>query len=160
LKGLTLDHLIGIASEVSKRPIQRLGGPVLELSARRPYDAVHGLMDVYMPGRWDTTSDLIFMTPIVTGSSPGEWTGSVAYIQFIPDSPGTYLVLCNFTGFETTAHLHGPWGETTAFTAETTDNGVVSAVWDGSGGTNLFFTVNFTASILGYIRSIQVFTLP
>ena len=159
LERLSVDRLAAIASEATQRQVIQLLPPALELSARRPYDEANGLMDVYMPGRWDATSDLVFMDPIVTGASPGEWTGSVAYVQFNPAAPGTYWVVGHFTGFETTAHLHGPWGDNTAFTAATTDAGVVSALWDGSGGGSLFFTMNFTGTSLGYIQSIQVYPM-
>jgi hypothetical protein len=151
-------RLAEMAAATMFRPIDLLGPPVLELSARRPY-AANGLMDVFMPGRWDATSDLVFMDPIVTGSEPGEWTGSVAYVEFHPSSPGEYLVLAHFTGYQITAHLHGPWGDNTAYSATTSDAGVVAAPWNAAAGDDLFFTVTFTGDILGYIQSIQVYQL-
>ena len=46
----------------------------MQLSARQPYDAVNELVDMYQPGRWVPTSDLMYMDPIVhpNPGSPGE----------------------------------------------------------------------------------------
>jgi hypothetical protein len=86
---------------------------LMELTARQPYDAARGNIDVYQPGRWDTTYDLIFMDTIrQVGPDPGEWDGSASYIMFKPPSSGSYLIVGNFTGYQTTAHPFGPWGET------------------------------------------------
>jgi hypothetical protein len=151
-------RLADMAAAMVLRPMQLLGAPVLELSARRPY-AANGLVDVFMPGRWDATSDLVFMDVIETGPEPGEWTGSVAYVKFQPPAPGEYLVLGHFTGYQITAHLNGPWGDNTAYSATTSDAGVVAALWNATAGEDLFFTVTFTGDILGYIQSIEVYQL-
>jgi len=150
------------ASGVAKKPLAPGPTAVLELTARKPYDAARGNVDVYMPGRWDTTSNLIFMDSIVqVGSSPGEWEGSVAYVEFKPPAAGTYMIVGHFTGYQTTMHLNGPWGENTAYTAETTDSGAVVALWTGSGQfefTMLCKSPNNEYG-LGYVESIQAFEL-
>ena len=157
---LSSDRLSEFASELTSKRF-RIPQLIMELTARVPYDATHGNIDVFMPGRWDTSSNLIFMDSIVTGASVGEWEGSAAYIMFKPPSPGTYLAVGHFTGYQTTMHLYGPWGTSTAYTAETSDTGAVTAVWDADGP--MEFTMNCTAPDngygLGYIESIQVFEL-
>ena len=115
-----------------------------------------------MPARWDTSSNLIFMETIrQVGPSPGEWEGSAASVNFKPPSAGTFLIVGNFTGYETTMHLHGPWGETTAYTALTSDSEAVLALWTGD--QELWFDMNCTAPDngyrIGYIESIQVFAV-
>lgn len=136
--------------------------PVMELTARQPYNATFGNIDVFQPGRWDTTYNLIFMDTIrQIGPSPGEWDGSASYIEFKPASAGTYLCVGNFTGYQTTAHLYGPWGETTAYTAQTSDSGVVAELY--TTGQPFQFNLNFTVPNndygIGYIDSVQVFSL-
>jgi hypothetical protein len=115
-----------------------------------------------MPGRWDTGSNLIFMdTMRQVGPSPGEWEGSAAYIRFAPPSSGTFLIVGHFTGYQTTMHLRGPWGETTAYIAETSDSGVVLAQWTGD--QEFDFTLTCTVPNndygLGYIESILVYAV-
>ena len=135
---------------------------VMELTARQPYDATFGNIDVYQPGRWDTSYNLIYMDTIrQVGPDVGEWDGSASYIYFKPESAGTYLCVGNFTGYQTTAHLYGPWGETTAYTAQTSDSGVIAALYATDQGFefNLNFTVPNNEYGLGYIESIQVFSL-
>jgi hypothetical protein len=153
-------RLTDLAAELAKKPVVFLPQALMELTPRYPYDAKHGNVDVYMPGRWDTTSNLIFMDAIVQLGGPGEWEGSVAYIEFKPASTGTFLIVGNFTGYQTTFHLHGPWGDNTAYTALTSDSGVVMALWAGG---ELEFTLNCTVPNneygIGYIESIQVFQL-
>jgi hypothetical protein len=135
---------------------------LMELSARQPYDATYGNIDVYQPGRWDTTYNLIFMDTIrQVGPEPGEWDGSASYIMFKPAASGTFLIVGNFTGYQTTAHLRGPWGENTAYTAQTSDSGVVVALYetDQEFEFNLDFTVPNNDYGIGYIESIQVFSM-
>src|SRR5260370_39698269 len=93
-----------------------LKAPLMQLSARKPYDAALGLVDMYMPGRWDATSDLMFMDPIVHPNPNviGEWTGSAGYITFKPPSTGTYLMVLNFYGWQVKTSFNGPAGTTTA----------------------------------------------
>ena len=58
-------------------------------------------------------------------------------------------------------HLNGPWGDNTAYTAETSDAGAVMAIWNGS--QQFEFTMHCKAPdngwTIGYIESIQVFEL-
>lgn len=150
------ERLVSLARGLGAKAFDLPGAPLLELSARQPYDAARGNMDVYHPGRWDTSSNLIFMNPIVqTGPSPGEWDGTVIYASFNPPQNGTYLVVGNFSGFDTTMRLFGPWGTQTAHTGQVTDAGAVVALWNG--GDPLFFTMSCLAPIIGYTASIQVF---
>lgn len=150
------ERLMTLARGLGAKAFDRPGAPLLELSARQPYDAAQGNMDVYHPGRWDTTSNLIYMNPIVqTGPSPGEWDGTVIYASFTPPQNGTYLVVGNFSGFDTTMRLFGPWGTQTAHTDQVTDAGAVVALWSGSDP--LFFTMSCLAPIIGYTATIQVF---
>jgi hypothetical protein len=129
--------------------------PTLELSARVPYAATLGRIDSYHPGRWDTESNLVFMSPIVqTGPSPGEWDGTVIYAVFNPPATGTFLIVANFSGYDTTMHLNGPWGDNTAYTAQTSDSGAAVALWTGG---SVSFTLICKGSGLGYLESIQVF---
>ena len=144
-----ISSLIGVAT---------IKSPVMDLSARKAYDSAHGRFDVFEPGRWDATYDLVFMDPIVDGNSPGEWTGSAAYIMFKPPSSGVYALIVHFTGYQTTAHLNGPGTTTTtAYTATTSTNGSVQVLFDGTSGVEMEFTLNFTGSSIGYIQSIQVY---
>jgi hypothetical protein len=129
---------------------------VLSLSARYPYSA-NGNMDVYEPGRWDTTYDLVFLDDIVDGPSAGEWTGSAVYASFTAPASATYLVVANFSGYQTTLNLGGPWGTNTAYTAATSDNGAAAALWTGNAGELLSFGVTMTGGLVGYLQSIQCF---
>ena len=133
---------------------------LMELTARQPYDATYGNIDVFEPGRWDTTYNLIYMDTIVTGSSAGQWTGSASYIEFKPPADGSYLIVGNFSGYQTTGHLYGPWGEATAYCAATSDSAAVIATYASS--QPFQFNLNFTQNNqygIGYIDSIQVFAL-
>jgi hypothetical protein len=154
-------RLTEAASELAKKPVTPTPKALMELTARYPYDATHGNIDVFMPGRWDTTYNLIFMDTIVTGPEPGEWVGSAGYIMFKPPADGMYLIVEHFSGWETTMHLFGPWGENTAYTATTSDSGAVVALW--SGDQEFEFTTSCTQPNneygIGYIESIQVFEL-
>ena len=153
---LTDDELLGRAQKVLPRRPPRFLAPILELTARQPYDATNGNMDVYHPGRWDTSSNLVYMNPIVsTGPNPGEWDGTVIYVSCGTSSSTGYLVAVHFSGYQTTMHLHGPWGDNTAYTATTSDTGAVFGFAPGTDG--LSFTVNCTAPILGYLESILVY---
>jgi hypothetical protein len=156
-------QLIAHAAKLAKRNINVLAAPTMELSARHPYDPA-GLIDVYKPGRWDCTSNLLFMDRIVsTGPSPGEWDGTVAYGTFKAPADGTYLVVAHFSGYQTTMAMHGPWGTNTAYTATTSDTGVVISLWAAMAGEDLWFTLNCTApggeASIGYLESIQTFNL-
>jgi hypothetical protein len=160
---ISQEALAEVASGLGARPGIVLNEALLmELTARQPYDAPRGNIDVYQPGRWDTTYNLIFMDTIrQVGPDPGEWDGSASYIEFKPVSSGIYLIVGNFTGYQTTAHLVGPWGENTAYTAQTSDSGVVVALYetDQEFEFNLTFTAPDNGYSIGYIESIQVFSL-
>ena len=163
VKRATPSQLIAHAAKLAKRNISVLAAPTMELSARHPYDPA-GLIDVYKPGRWDCTSNLLFMDTIVsTGPSPGEWDGTVAYARFKAPANGVYLVVAHFSGYQTTMAVHGPWGTNTAYTASTSDVGTVISLWDATAGEDLGFTLNCTApggeASVGYLESIQVFNL-
>ena len=156
-KALTATTLSSIISKLANRKVSFSGPPVMQLSARHPYDPA-GLMDVYMPGRWDCTYDLVFMDVIrSTGPSPGEWEGSVIYAQFTAPAAGTYAIVVNFSGYQITLSLNGPWGNNTAYNATNASSSAAVALWAATSGQKLSFTVNCTGSILGYVQSIQVF---
>jgi hypothetical protein len=152
---LTNAHVLDLASKLKPGPPPSLV-QVLSLSARQPY-AANGNMDVYMPGRWDTTYDLVFLDPIVDGPMVGEWTGTAVYATFKAPAAATYLIVANFSGYQTTMNLGGPWGTSTAYTAVTTDSGAATALWTGTAGETLSFGVTCSAPILGYLSSIQCF---
>lgn len=147
-----------LAKKVSNERMDVSTTPVLELSARHPFDAARGRIDSYHPGRWDTESNLVYMTAIhQVGPSVGEWDGTVIYAMFDAPASGTYLIVGNFSGHDCTMRLSGPWGQTEAHTATTSDPGAVMASWSGSGA--LFFTMTCQGSLMGYLESLQVFAL-
>lgn len=155
-------QLAEAASKLAEKPVKPAPTALMELTARHPYDVARGNIDVYKPGRWDTSSNLIFMDSIrQVGESVGEWEGSAAYIYFKPPTDGTYIIVGHFTGYQTTMHLNGPWGDNTAYTAATSDAGAVMAIWSGS--EEFEFTMLCKAPdngwTIGYIESIQVFEL-
>jgi hypothetical protein len=158
VKRLSRAKLIRLVGKAGNSPVALGPVPDLELSGRHPYDAAGG-MDFYMPSRWDTTSNLVFMKSIVTGSSPGEWEGTAGYVSFQAPANGTYLVVGNFSGFQITMKMQGPWGEVSAFTATTSDSGAVTALWTATAGQKLNFTLNCTGGGMGYLESIQIFHL-
>jgi hypothetical protein len=131
---------------------------MLELTARHPYDAA-GLMDFYKPGRWDCTSDLVFMDVIVTGPEPGEWDGTVGYVQFTAPSADLYVVVTNFSGYQITMSQYGPWGVDSAYNATNATSASVLSLWSGAAGEGLFFNVSCTGPIIGYLESIQIFRI-
>jgi hypothetical protein len=135
-----------------------LQAPLITLTPRHPYDdATLARIDSYHPGRWDTESDLVFMSPIVqVGASPGEWDGTVIYVSIPSLASGTYLVSAVFSGYDTTMYLRGPWGETTAYNAQTSTNSTVLATAVVDQG--LFFTLSCKGGGLGYLSTIQVFS--
>jgi len=158
-----LDHaqLATMVSELAEKSLRPAPTALMELSARHPRDQ-RGKIDVYKPGRWDTSSNLIFMDTVrQVGSSVGEWEGSAAYVYFKPPADATYLIVAHFTGWDTTMHLNGPWGVQTAHTALTSNSGAVIAYWTGN--QEFEFTMHCTVPNndygIGYIESIQVFEL-
>ncbi|OBH40401.1 hypothetical protein [Mycobacterium mantenii] len=155
---LPMNRLDGIAMETVG---QNLGVQVLDLTARHPY-ADAGYADFYQPGRWDCESDLVYMESIhQTGSSPGEWDGTAAYARFKPAQTGTYIVVVNFSGYQQTMSLYGPWGTTTAYCATTSDSAATTAIWNGTAGQSLFCTFSSRAdsgySGIAYLLSFQIF---
>ena len=150
--------LAKVVSQLTKD--QAVLNAMMQLSARQPYDAVLGSVDMYQPGRWDTSLDLIFMFPIVhpNPSSPGEWTGSVGYINFKPPSTGTYVMVVHFYGYQMTMNLNGPAGTTTAFSSSNTPT-AVGMLFTGSGGTATSFSFACTGIYVGFVQLIQVFQL-
>jgi hypothetical protein len=155
-------RLTDLASALAKKPVSPAPKALMELSARHPYDATYGNIDVFEPGRWDTTSNLIFMDSVRTvGPLVGEWEGSAAYLYFNPPAEGTYLIVGHFTGYQCTMYLGGPWGQNSAYTAETSDSGAVVALYTGS--QHFEFGMGCEApdngSTMGYIESVQVFQL-
>ncbi|MCU1260905.1 MAG: hypothetical protein JWO80_3790 [Bryobacterales bacterium] len=146
--------LAKLVSQLTKGPVA-LKPPVMQLSARQPYDSVNGLVDMYQPGRWDATSDLIYMQPIVhpNPASPGEWTGSAGYITFHPPSSGTYVMMVHFFGYQVTMSLNGPAGTTTASSFSNTPAAVAMLFSGGPTG----FSFACTGIYLGFVQSIQAF---
>lgn len=151
--------LIDLAGKLTGKPANLPGTPTLSLTARHPFDAA-GYMDVYHPGRWDCESNLVFMDVIrQVGPSPGEWDGTVVYARFTAPSNGSYLVVGNFSGYQITMNLNGPWGKNTAYCPTTSDHAQATALWSGTAGATLFFTINMTGPIIGYLESIQIYLL-
>jgi hypothetical protein len=140
-----------------------VGTPQLELTARQPY-APAGFIDMYQPGRWDCEFDTVFMSAIVqTGPSPGQWDGTAAYARFTAPAPGTYIVVVNFSGYQQTMRLNGPWGVTTAHCATTSDSAATSALWTAAAADETLYCTFSSKSDSGlagiaYLQSFQVFT--
>lgn len=139
--------------------------PVMELTARHPWQD-SGHMDAYHPGRWDTGSDLVFMSPIVqTGPSVGEWDGTVIYVACTAPTTGAYLVAATFAtysdpsvGLDVLLRLNGPWGNISS-TGPTTEASGVTALWNGTAGQHLFFSVTCSAGITAYLQSVRLYPL-
>src|SRR5262249_19109335 len=125
-------QLAGIAGGILGRKITL--ARTMSLTARNPFEAA-GFMDAYKPGRWDCESNLVFMDVIrQIGPNPGEWDGTVVYARFTTASHGTYLVVGNFSGYQVTMNMHGPWGNNTAYCATTSDHAQAVALWEGTAG--------------------------
>jgi hypothetical protein len=96
------------------------------------------------------------------GATPYEWDGTVGYAQFTAPAAGTYIVLVNFSGYQQTMHLNGPWGKSTAYCPTTSGSAVVTALWNGQAGETLYCTFSGKAdsgySGIAYLESFQVFT--
>jgi hypothetical protein len=159
VKPILREKLVDIAKNISGGKLNIQGTAAMALTARHPYDPA-GFMDVYRPGRWDCESNLVFMDVIrQTGPSVGEWDGSVVYARFTAPSNGTYLAVGNFSGYQITMNMHGPWGNNTAYCPTTSNHAQAVALWDGTAGQTLFFTINLTGPIIGYLESVQIFLL-
>lgn len=156
---LTRAIVVELATKLTGKPVNIEGTPAMSLTARHPHDPA-GLMDVYHPGRWDCSSNLVFMDVIrQVGPSVGEWDGSVVYARFTAPSSGTYLVVGNFSGYQITMNLNGPWGKSTAYCATTSDHVQATALWTGTAGGTLSFTINMNGPYLGYLESIQIYAI-
>jgi hypothetical protein len=136
-----------------------LGAAALELTARHPY-ADAGYADFYHPGRWDCESDLVSIHQV--GASVGEWDGTVGYARFTAPAAGSYLVVVNFSGYQQTMSLNGPWGTSTAHTATTSDSSAATAIWDGAAGQTLYCTFSSRSDDgyagIAYLDSLQILT--
>lgn len=158
VRRITREALAEIVSQLCKPGTGIATTPAMELTARHPYDPA-GFMDSYHPGRWDCEYNLVFMTGIhSTGPSIGEWDGTVVYARFKAPATGTYLVVGNFSGYQTTMNLNGPWGNASAYSPTTLNSTAVTALWTGTANQQLFFTMSCTW-IMGYLESIQIFQL-
>jgi len=138
-----------------------LGDVVLELTARHPW-APTGYMDVYHPGRWDCESDQVYLGSIhQTGPSVGEWDGSVVYLKATAPAAGTYIVVVDFSGYQQTMRLSGPWGTATAYNATTSTTSAVTALWTAAAGETLYATMSAKADSgfagTAYLKAIQIF---
>jgi hypothetical protein len=128
---------------------------VLSLSARKPFGQ-NGLIDIYKPGRWDCSSDLVFLDPFVV-SSPGVWTGSVVYGSFKAPRKKTYLLAVHFFGWDVTLNLSGGFGN---ITAQSQRN--APAVATGQQLLNAGQTTSFQFHVtgnLGFLSKIEVLRL-
>lgn len=155
---LSREELVSIAAAQLNQTVTLAAGQ-FKLSARRPHDPA-GLMDFYRPGRWDSTSDLVYMSSIVTGSSPGMWEGTVGYVNYKAAAAGTYLVAVHFSGHQITMKASGPWGNVTAFNATTAMNSTVMALWNAAANATLYFSFSCTSpgnlAGVGFLRSVRV----
>jgi hypothetical protein len=134
-----------------------LNPPLMQLSARHPYDPL-GYVEMYEPGRWDTSTDTVFMTPITHGNSVSEWTGTAAYIYFTPPTNGTYILVAEFYGYQVVMTLNAAGGTTTA-SSHGNSPAAVTALFSGNAGVQNWFNLACTGLYLGYLRTIRVYQL-
>ena len=158
LNRLAVDRLIETVKDSHERD---LGDLALELTARHPF-ADAGYADFYHPGRWDCETDLVYMTSIhQIGPSVGEWDGTAAYARFTAPAAATYIVVVNFSGYQQTMSLNGPWGTSTAYTPTTSDSAAATAIWVAGAGEQLYCTFSSRAdggySGIAYLDSFQIF---
>jgi hypothetical protein len=146
---LSPEDLASFASGQLDRQITLRSTAALTLSARHPFDPA-GLVDFYRPGRWDATSDMVYMTSDFAGDP------SAGYAQFTAPATGSYLIAVRFLGYQTTLRVNGPWGTASAYAATTSDHPVVTALWDGAAAATLYFTFSLTGGSTGYLVSIEV----
>jgi hypothetical protein len=139
--------------------------PAVEITPRAPHNDL-GHIDVYRPGRWDTSSNLIYLHAMIqTGPSPGEWDGSVVYAKCKAPTSGTYLVAAVFApysdpsvGLQVRLRLSGPWGIAIS-SGPTTAASAVTALWNGSEGETVNFSVTCADAAIGYLQSIRLYLL-
>ena len=86
LSALIADRLPGIA----KLDVTLPADPVMQLTAQHPFDS-KGLLDVYEPGRWDCSSDTIFMSPIDVHRALGGPVGRVCRLRELQAADGGNL---------------------------------------------------------------------
>jgi hypothetical protein len=99
------------------------------------------------------------MTCIKFGPSPGMWDGTAGYVVFKAPSPGTFLVVGTFSGYQVTFNMHGPWGTNTAYCPVTSQSAAALALWKAQPGDDLNFTIHFTGPVIGYLESIVILTV-
>jgi|SRR5689334_23245024 len=141
-----------------------LGNLELELTARHPY-ADAGYADYYHPGRWDCESNLVFMSSIVQGPSTGEWDGTVGYAQFKAPTAGNYIVVVNFSGYQQTMNLYGPWGTSSVHSGPSPSySGATTALWSSAAAGETLYA-NFSSrqddgyAGTAFLHSFQVFAI-
>jgi hypothetical protein len=151
---LDLETLLGC--KPGKKPQKPV--VVLELSARHPWDDA-GLIDGYHVGRWDSSTDTIYMSPIVqTGPTIGEWDGTVLYGKFTAPAAGTYQIVATFYGWQITMRLSSPAAPALATSVENAPTTVSTQVTLAA-GQKTWFNLNCTGLYLGFLQKIQVVTV-
>jgi len=129
---------------------------VLSLTPRKPFGQ-NGLIDVYRPGRWDCSFDLVYLDPIVV-HSPGVWDGSVVYGSFTAPTKKTYLLAVHFFGWDITLNLSGGFG---SITAQSQSNAPAVATGQAllNAGQKTAFQFTVTGIYLGFLSKIEVLRL-
>lgn len=127
--------------------------PVLELTARHPYDPAGWMTFRRIPG-WDVEGPLIWMDSFVFERQ----TGTIGYVLFNAPKKGPYLVVANFTGLASTMTLDGPWGINTGYANTSADAAAAMALWSANAvGAKLGFRVSCASENMSFLRSIQFF---
>ena len=151
-ESLSIDELTRLASDELGDGVSVRDAPAMLLSARRPHDD-GGFLDMFKPTRWDSTSDLIYM------SADYDNNFSRGYVRFTTAGGGQFLVSIRLSGHQTTLRVSGPWGLVSAFSATTSDHPTATALWTGAAGASLDFSFSFSGGIIGYIEQIAVHAL-
>lgn len=154
---LTHTEVGAIASDRLNRVFELDDASIFELSAQHPHGPA-GSMDFFfgMSGRWDATSNFVSISSYP--EYPGD-LGGAGYVKFNQPAQGSYLVAVHFNGYQTTLGVHGPWGQATAHSATTSDNAVVTALWDTDGGADLHFSFGIVGEGGANIRSVRLHKL-
>jgi hypothetical protein len=156
---LVPSQLLPLVADQFEQPIAALEDAVLELTARHPCDLPTGLMNVYVPARWDSTANWVVMD----GVAPGGESGTRAWVEFQAPAATTYLVAVSFVGIQMTMRLLGPWGINTAHTETASEVVTAVALWTAAAaGRNLQFTMNCfsdgaDSGGVALLHSVQVF---
>jgi len=134
--------------------------PIMRLSARAPWDAAGNFLEMYRPGRWDTSTDQVYMDPFVVPNpaEPGVWTGSVGYITFHPPATGLYVIVVHFYGWDISLRLFNLKSSTTAVSNSNTPT-AAATLFNATGGTPMEFQIICTGIYLGFVQNVQVFQL-